>query len=92
MASYSVLGLLETSYHEHLRRQLKHLGIDDAAIDELNQIESHEKSEPDKKLLKERVTGWLKEQAGKQLDVQGQAAIAFSVDAVTHALRAYFGF
>jgi hypothetical protein len=77
---------------DSLRRQLKHLGIDDAAIDELNQIESHEKSEPDKKTLKERVTGWLKEQAGKQLDVQGQAAIALSVDAVTHALRAYFGF
>jgi hypothetical protein len=77
-----------------LRRQLKHFGVDDTAIDELHQIESRETSDadPDKKSLKERVTGWLKEQAGKQLDVQGQAAVSFSVDALTHALRAYFGF
>lgn len=79
---------------DSLRRQLQQLGMDDAAIDELQQIESHEKSAPeaDKKTLKQRVTSWLKDQAGKQLDVQSQAAIAFSVDAVTQALRAYFGF
>jgi hypothetical protein len=38
------------------------------------------------------VTGWLKEQAGKQLDVQSQAALAVSVDTVVHAVRTYFGF
>lgn len=79
---------------DSLRQKLKHLGIDDSAIEELQQLESAEKSDIDseKKNLKARVTGWLKEQAGKQLDVQGQAAISFSIDAVTHALRAYFGF
>lgn len=77
-----------------LRRQLKQLGLDEAAIDELHQIESHEKSvsNPDKKALKDRVTGWLTAQVGKQLDVQSQTAIAFSVDAVMQALRTYFGF
>jgi AbiTii len=79
---------------DSLGRQLKQLGIDDAAIHELHQIECHEKSaaDPDKKTLKERVTGWLKEQAGKQLDVQSQAALAVSVDTVVHAVRTYFGF
>lgn len=79
---------------DSLRRQLKQLGLDEAVIDELHQIESHEKSvsDPDKKALKDRVTDWLTAQVGKQLDVQSQAAIAFSVDAVMQALRTYFGF
>ena len=77
-----------------LHRQLKQLGIDEAAIDELRQIESRGKSDADsdKKTLKERVTGWLKDQTVKQLDVQSQAALAVSIDTVVHAVRTYFNF
>jgi hypothetical protein len=77
-----------------LSKQLKQLGVDDAAIEELRRIDSDEKSkpDPDQPSLKQKVTNWIKAQVAKKLDADGQAAIAFSVDALTQAVRSYFDF
>ena len=69
-----------------LSKRLKQLGIDDVAIKELQDIADSEKAKVDKPSLKTQVGDWIKRQVGKQLNLEAQTAIAFSVDAITHAV------
>ena len=74
-----------------LSKRLKQLGVDDVAIKELEAVADDEKTRVDKSSIKIKVGDWIKRQIGKQLNVEAQTAIAFSFDAVTHAVRTYFG-
>lgn len=76
---------------DSLSKRLKKLGVDDVAIKELQDIADDEKTKLDKPSLKTQVGDWIKRQVGKQLNLEAQTAIAFSVDAVTQAVRTYFG-
>ena len=75
-----------------LAMNLKRLGVNEAAIKELTEIANNETNKSDRSLLRNRVGNWIREQAEKQLDSGAQAAISISIDAVTHAVRAFFGF
>ena len=73
-----------------LSKNLKTLGVDDAAIDELRAVAKDEKA--DQPALKQKAVNWIKKQVAKQLEGDVQTALTFSVDAISRAVWAHFGF
>jgi len=73
---------------ESLAARLENLGVERSAVEDLRHEIAHKEPEPK---IRERVVGWIRRQTEQQLDAGAKAAVTISIDAVVHAVMAYFG-